>query len=398
MIALCDCGPHGSIRELRAVLDEGAASVRELRPSISNSAPRRRSTRITHCAPLLVTWMDQQKRNYAERTVTESINCHGFHFFSRQYPSKNTAITFQLNANAEDISSAGAAHRGRVAWVQKSQHLEGFFLVGVESGVPLNIWNVEDAPEDWAAFSPPAKEDPSAFLSEVERILRHSHAAAYYQVLGVQSSTPRSEVKRRFYQLARRFHPDHHMDHPEWTPRLLTLMDSLVAAYKTLSDHETKRAYDLSFSQAANAAPGDSRTPAQTYLEKAQECAAEKNFAGCILWLHRAIESEPKCSAYRAMLGRCLSTIPEYRGEAVEHFEMAIQLDPRNLSAHLHYGELLEQLKIPWRARFHYLRALEIDINHCEARRRLNLLEVSAPRKSSKPSLLGRLTGLRWSM
>jgi tetratricopeptide (TPR) repeat protein len=120
---------------------------------------------------------------------------------------------------------------------------------------------------------------------------------------------------------------------------------------------------------------------------------AEKNFAGCILWLHRVIENEPNSSSHRAMLGRCLSAIPEYRREAVEQFEMAIELDPRNLTAHLHYGELLEELKLPARARSHYLRVLELDANHWGARERLNRLNLTAPRASSGPSLLRRLTG-----
>ncbi|HEY2647228.1 MAG TPA: DnaJ domain-containing protein [Candidatus Acidoferrales bacterium] len=367
--------------------------MRELTPAFPTSGPKRRSTRIIHSAPLLVTWIDQRKRNCAENTVTLSINCHGFRFFSRQRPSKNTAITFQLNTNAEEINSTAQAYRGRVARVQRSQRFEGQYLVAVESGIPLNIWNVEDAPEDWAAFSLPAKEDPSTFLAEVDRILLQSGTATHYQMLGVHSSTPPAEVKRHFYRLASRFHPDHHMDHPEWTPRLLAVMENLLKAYRTLSDDDTKKEYDSILSRVVDASPSDSRRLAQTFLEKAEKCAAEKNVAGCILWLHRAIESEPKCSTYREMLGRCLAAVPEYRGEAVEQFEMAIQLEPSNLNAHLHFGELLEQLKVPWRARIHYLRALEIDMNHCEARRRLNLLEASTPRRSPKPSLLGRLTG-----
>jgi tetratricopeptide (TPR) repeat protein len=324
-----------------------------------------------------------------------SINCHGFRYFSRQRPQKNAFITFQLIANTEDGRVTPSDYPGRVVWVRKSHRLEGLYLVGVELGIPLNIWDVDEVPEDWAAFSPPAKENPAAFLAEVDRILHPAGATTYYRLLGVESNTPRSEVKKHFYQLARRFHPDHHMDHPEWTPRLLRLMEGLTTAYKTLSDDETKKEYDLSLMRAADEEPRNSRKPAQDYLDKAQECMAEKNFAGCILWLHRAIEFEPNSSIHRTMLGRCLSAIPEYRREAVEQFELAIQLDPCNLAAHLHYGELLEQLNVPWRARFHYLRVLEIDVNHWEARHRLSLLDATAPRATSRASLLGRLTGRR---
>ena len=211
----------------------------------------------------------------------------------------------------------------------------------------------------------------------------------------MKANSPRAEVKRHFYKLARRFHPDYHMDHPEWTPRLSTLMKGFTAAYKTLSDNEAKKAYDLLLARGLGDPSPDPRKQASDYLIKAQECMLEKNFAGCILWLHRAIECEPDSSSHRAMLGRCLSAIPEYRKEAVEQFELAIQLDPRNLTAHFHYGELLEHLKAHWRAQSHYMRVLELDASHREAREHLSRLGVRAPRAASKKSLLGRLTGRR---
>ncbi len=374
-------------------LQESVSPLREQIPPISTSGAKRRSTRIAHAVPLIVSWVDSRAGTIAEETATVSVSCHGFQYFSRRRPRKNASATFQIIANKkEDKSAAPPAYLGRVAWVRKPRRLDGLYLVGIELGIPLNIWDVDEVPEDWAAFSPPAAEDPAFFLAEVDRILHSARTATYYQLLGVESNSPRSELKRHFYQLARRFHPDHHMDRPEWTPRLVALMESLTAAYKTLSDDQTKKEYDSLLARGFKEEPSDAWKPTQVYLDRAQECMAEKNFAGCILWLHRAIESEPDSSSHRTMLGRCLSAIPEYWREAVEQFEKAIELDPRNLIAHLQYGELLEHLKLPGRARSHYLRVLDLDVNHWEARRRLNQLGSSAPRASSGPSLLGRLT------
>lgn len=369
--------------------------MREQTPPISTSGAKRRSTRIAHTVSLIVTWVDKNTGPVVEEVATVSISCHGFRYFASQRPQRNTSLTFQVIENKEDNVTGSLTYPGRVAWVRKSPRLEGLFLVGIELGIPLNIWNIEEVPEDWAAFSPPSKEDPATFLAEIDRILHFGRTATYYQILDVEPKTPGSQVKKRFYQLARRFHPDHHMDHPEWTPRLLAVMDGLTTAYKTLSDDKTKKEYDLLLKDRPHEELSDSRKMTQSFLEKAQECMAEKNFAGCILWLHRAIEVEPNSSSHRAMLGRCLSAIPEYRREAVQQFEMAIELDPGNLIAHLNYGELLEQLKVPWRARSQYLRVLELDSNHLDARDRLNRLGASAPRASTRTSLLGRLAGRR---
>jgi curved DNA-binding protein CbpA len=374
---------------------ERAWAVPEQIPPISASVVKRRSTRIVRSVPLHVSFMDRNTKTIIEDTATVSINCHGFQYFSRHRPQKGTEISFQIIENAGHNQCQRTLYPGSVAWARKSRRLDGHCLVGVELGVPLNIWGVHEVPEDWAAFSPPAVEDPACFLAEVDRILHFAGTANYYQLLGVEPTASRAELKRHSYSLARRFHPDHHMTHPDWTPRLLSLMEGLTAAYKTLSDDETKKEYDSNIARRSKEELSDARKQTQRYLNNAQECMAEKNFAGCILWLHRVIESEPNSSSHRTMLGRCLSTISEYRAEAVGQFEMAIELDPRNVAAHFYFGELLEQMNVPWRARSHYLRVLELDANHWETRQRLNRLSASTPRASLKPSLLVRLTGRR---
>jgi curved DNA-binding protein CbpA len=236
----------------------------------------------------------------------------------------------------------------------------------------------------------------SALLNEVERLLYLARTESYYQLLGVRADSPRSEVKRRFYQLARQFHPDRHMNRPDWTPRLQTLMDSLTVAYRTLSDDEAKKAYD---SRPGALQRGKQLPPAQLLpdecLKNAQTCVAVKNYVESILWLRRAIDLEPHSSVFRTMLGRSLAAIPEYRHEAVEQFERAIRLDSFNIVAHFEYARLLEHLRFPLRARSHYVRILELDPRHRPARERLNELDVKSPRSILRASLLTRLTRRR---
>ncbi len=178
-------------------------------------------------------------------------------------------------------------------------------------------------------------------------------------------------------------------------PRLLILMEALNAAYRVLSDDAAKEQYDSTRSAATDRELSEPKRMARDYLQNARECLAAKNYVGSILWLRRAIENEPNSSTYRAMLGYSLAHVPEYRREAVEQFEKAFELDPSNLTAHLQYAKLLENLNLPWRARAHYIRVLELDMNHLEARERLNRLDSAAPRPVSRPSLLSRITGRR---
>ena len=365
-------------------------------PPIAANGPRRRSTRIEQAVPLIIAWQDASGNALSEETATSSINCHGCRYFSRFYQRKNARITVQPGAAGGKSTAAENCLPARVAWIRKSPRLAGLYQVGVEFETPQALWSVSDAPDDWALFSSSDREDPDSVLTEVERLLQFARANMYYQLLGLRPDAPRSEVKRKFYQLARQFHPDRHMDHPAWTPRLLLLMDSLTMAYKTLSDEGAKKAFDFqaeAYDHTEKSA--EARLWARECLENAQECLAAKNYVGSILWLRRAIEAEPHSSRYRVMLGHSLAAVPEYRHEAVEQFEKAIQLDSRNIAAHFQYAQLLEQMKFPLRARPLYVRVLELEPRHLKARARLNQLDLPKPRSVLRSSLLTRLTGRR---
>jgi curved DNA-binding protein CbpA len=362
-------------------------------PPPTATGAKRRSTRVDHAIALLVSWQGPKTEPLVEKTSTSSVNCHGCRYFSRHPFRKNSAITVQVIEIKEDKEISTHQVPARVAWSRKSRRMAGLYLVGIEFDTPSNIWNVANAPEDWEFFSFISKQDPTSLLLEVEQLLRVAHGGNHYQLLDLPASPARSEVKHRYYELARRFHPDRHMNHPEWAPRLQALMDALATAYKVLSNNELKARYDAEVLCLPGKEQREARRLAQQWLETARECLAEKNYVASILWLRRAIEIEPQCSSYRMMLGLSLAQVPEYRREAVEQFEKAIELDPRNLAAHLHYAQMLEQLNLPWRARPHYVRVLELDMNHREARARLNFLDTTAPRNTSRSSLLNRLTG-----
>jgi tetratricopeptide (TPR) repeat protein len=305
---------------------------------------------------------------------------------------KNTRITVQAGAPEAGEKTTEQSLSARVVWTQKSRRLAGMYQVGIEFDTPQDLWHIQEIPENWNAFYSPAREESVSFSTEIEGLLQLAHAGMYCELLGVQADTPRIEIRRQFYRLARRFHPDRHMDHPDWTPRLLLLMDSLTVAYKALAADGAMMPLKK---ECAGKQEAEMDPQAQECLTQAESCLTEKNYVGSILWLRRAVEVEPRCSKYRAMLGRSLAAVPEYRHEAIEQFERAIELDSLNVDAHFQYAQLLEQANFSWRARSHYARVLEIDALHAQARERMSHIDVKSPRSTSRASLLSRLTGRR---
>jgi len=347
-------------------------------PPTAAGKPPRRSTRISHAAPLLVTGYDSAGQPVREETATLAISCHGCRFFSKRPLSKGAQLILEIRSPESGSSATRCCVSARVVSIQKSRRLAGMFQIAVEFDSPQEVLPVEETPEDWHRHASPSGEEPGKFLADVERRLEFARTGTHYELLEVRAHASAAEIKRSYYRLARRFHPDRHMAHPDWTPRLHLLMKALTLVYRILSNAKARKDYDQKLAQKKETGPAVSTAVAEhsakECLEKARECVAEKNSTGAILWLRRAVESDPRSSLFRTLLAQSLAAVPEYRGEAIEEFEKAIGFDPSSTAAHLQYAHLLEQMKKPVRARLLYARVLELDPAHRVARERMRKL------------------------
>jgi Flp pilus assembly protein TadD len=127
-------------------------------------------------------------------------------------------------------------------------------------------------------------------------------------------------------------------------------------------------------------------------LQKARECFKAQNSGGAIVWMRKAVQMEPESARYHALLARALSVVVALRMEAVQHFEKSLEIDPWNSSVRLQLAVLYEEMKLPWRARPHYVSILELEPDHAKALERMRLLDAQAGKsEGSKRSLIDRI-------
>ena len=235
------------------------------------------------------------------------------------------------------------------------------------------------------------------FEREVTQLIELTGKSTYYQLLEVTSETPGVQVKKSYYSLVRKFHPDNHMGNRELITPLKNLMVVISEAYKTLANEERRAAYDKSLAAAGGFRMQREKTGAEESLDewmnRANECLRAHNFVGSIVWLRKCHEAAPESALYLAMLARSLGTISQYENEAVELFQKAINLDPWKVPVYLQFGELLEEMELPERARSVYSKLLEISPTNAKAHERLALLEPEEEgekRSSRIPHLFGK--------
>ncbi|MGH9560400.1 MAG: DnaJ domain-containing protein, partial [Terracidiphilus sp.] len=214
--------------------------------------------------------------------------------------------------------------------------------------------------------------DRLEFEKEVQQLVRLTGKGTYYQFLGVTSECSRSELKRRYYDLARKFHPDRHAGASEFMGRLKELMTVTTEAYRTLESEQRRAEYDKSLATLGAFKLGQQKTEAaesiDDWLKRANECLRAQNFVGSIVWLRKCCEAEPQSASYHAMLARSLGSLPRYQNESVEHFERAIDLDPWQEAVYLQFAELLERMHLASRESAIYSRLLEINPMNAKAR------------------------------
>jgi hypothetical protein len=343
-----------------------------------NGIAKRRSTRVSQNIFFKLRGIGGDGKPFVEETGTLELSFHGCKCFSRHAVKKNLRITLELSS--EEASAAPRRIQGRVAWARTSRNLPGLYQVGVEMDAPGNPWRVTSPPADWQQAKPRTESNARVPVRELKELLSVAATGTYYQLLRVTSDSPTLILKRNYYELVRKFHPDRHAGEAELTQSLHTLMKAFTAAYKTLSDETARKEYDRRLvacgAYVLSGNESKSGKAAAEYLQQARECFQARNYGGSIGWLRKAVEIQPNSSQYRELLARSLAAVPSYRTEAIEQFEKAIEINPLSAAAHLQIAGLYQGIKRYSQARVHYEKVLGLDPENGKAREGLRLLDA----------------------
>ncbi|KAL1251173.1 hypothetical protein QQF64_018969 [Cirrhinus molitorella] len=103
----------------------------------------------------------------------------------------------------------------------------------------------------------PVLRSHSVFSSQFFHTTSGCHQQDYYDVLGVPRTATQKEIKKAYYQLAKKYHPDTNPDDPDAKEKFAKLAE----AYETLSDELKRKQYDT----YGSAGPGASGPGQQQY-------------------------------------------------------------------------------------------------------------------------------------
>jgi tetratricopeptide (TPR) repeat protein len=250
-----------------------------------------------------------------------------------------------------------------------------------------------EAAPDLKARLRPASElhaDVPQQIAEVLTFRDTLPAMNLYQILDIPKTASEEDVKKAYFQMARRFHPDRFERKlaAEFKAQIDEVFDGITNAYRVLSNKESRRVYD------AKSGPASTQEDVQETYRKAdikfrqgKTLHSQGRFDEAIAYLEEAVRVRRDKGDYYLLLAMCESKLPPYVKKAEQDFLKAILLEPWNPEGYVGLGLLYKAEGLQTKAIKQLEKALEAEPDHASAREALD--ELTGGKKKASKGLFG---------
>jgi tetratricopeptide (TPR) repeat protein len=224
-------------------------------------------------------------------------------------------------------------------------------------------------------------------LMEVVAFQEKIGAMSYYQILGITKQASEEDIKKAYFQLARKYHPDRfdRSTPANYRAKIEDVFDKITKAYRTLTSRELRKVYDIKTPAAGVSDSGkDVVKKADTKSRQAKTLYSQGRFEDAVVLLEEAVRLNKTKGGYFLLLALTETKIPAFRRKAEEHFVKAIELEPWNPEGYVGLGMLYRLEGMTMKATKQFQKALEYDADHETALKELESLTGGQKKKGLK--------------
>ncbi|MGZ4886712.1 MAG: DnaJ domain-containing protein [Candidatus Aminicenantales bacterium] len=238
-------------------------------------------------------------------------------------------------------------------------------------------------PETASAGSPPEVSEVLAFREAMPQ-------KNFYQILDVPRGAPEEEIKKAYFQMARRFHPDRfdRKAAAEYKNQIDEVFDSITNAYRVLSNKAKRTAYDSGIAVNAQDEVQDSVKKAEIKFRQGKTLFGMDRFDEAVSILEEAVRLRQDKADYFLLLAMAESKVPSYLLKAEGDFLKAVSLEPWNPEAYVGLGVLYKSEGLQTKALRQFEKALEADPDHAKARQELTEMGGGIKKKKGLQAFL----------
>lgn len=225
----------------------------------------------------------------------------------------------------------------------------------------------------------PVRKEQAEKLQDVEEFQQKMSTISFYQILDVSTSASQAEIKKAYFGLARKFHPDlFDRDIATQQKEMIDeVFDRITKAYQTLSDEDKREEYDKELAEEAVDDKRGVAKKAEIKFRQAKTLYNQARYEETLPYLDEAIRLDAHKSAYFLLLALVETKIPTYIRKAEAHFIKAINLEPWGPDGYLGLGMMYKNEDLKVKAANQFKKVLNIDPGNPVALKELKELDKS---------------------
>ena len=239
------------------------------------------------------------------------------------------------------------------------------------------------------------KEEPKVALSkedqeritEVEVWADKLPSLDYYQIFDVSRGASESEIKKVYFDMARKYHPDSFERDlpPELRKKIEDVFDQITRAYETLTDKEKREEYDEATElPTEEEEEEDLIKKANIRFRQGKTLYNRARYDDAVILLEEAVRLRQDKGSFFLLLALTESKIPSLETKAEQDFLKAIELESWNPECYIGLGLFYKQQGFRARAKKQFNKALDIDPLSIVAKRELNEISGELDKKKGK--------------
>jgi len=250
-------------------------------------------------------------------------------------------------------------------------------------------------PEPRAPARPsPPKKHP--MVDEVEAAHAGLKDKNHFELLDANDKTTSSELRKKFTDLAKKFHPDALPSDiaPDVAAKAREISAAINEAYQTLSNEEKRAHYMVLL--ADHRIRGDLRKvekvrDAEMKAKMGAVMLRKKDYKGARDLFRFAMEMDPETALYKAHYAWSVFADPKNDrtkalDEAYPLVKEALAQNKDDAAIHYYMGQLSKAMAKDKEALSHFKQVLRLDRNHADAKREVRLIEMRESKRKDTGS------------
>jgi tetratricopeptide (TPR) repeat protein len=259
----------------------------------------------------------------------------------------------------EDIEKISSMSRDRFVKILYGLHLIGLvdfsssqdssFYEQARKDVMENI--MEQAESDastTSAVTPELTEKQEGFVKEVTAFYEDLDRINFYQLLDVAQEEEIFQIKRNYYKLMKRYHPDRFTgaQFSVISGKLDEIVSRLTEAFQILKDEDLRKAYDMKLKkketekETPREAEGRTVSKSEIAFRDALFYVSQGRFSEAIEMLNRCIQLNPDDARFYLELGKLQMDNPMWTKKAEENLLKSLEMDANSLEGYEALGRL----------------------------------------------------------